>query len=147
MNREELKELEERIRQLSDDELVDMVQVHAGDYHEESLEIARQELKSRRISWKDSPDDQTEEPFIEDADPTGLSELAANPTFKCRHCGGKVRRGSLVVGDADCLEHPMEALVQFHDAFEQRYCFVLACTGCGRTELAVDFITPVKCVG
>jgi hypothetical protein len=121
-----------------------MVKVHAADYHEESLRIARQELKSRRISLEDPSDHAIEEPFIKDADPTGLSELAANPTFKCRHCGGKVRRGSLVVGDSDCSENQMEALVQFHDIFEQRYCFVLACTGCGRTELAVDFETPVK---
>ncbi len=144
MNREEQKKLEERIRQLSDDELLDMVKVHAADYHEESLEIACQELKSRRISLKDSPDNQTEEPFIKDADPTGLSELAANTTFKCRYCGGKARRGSLVVGDSDGSENQMEALVQFHDIFEQRYCFVLVCTGCGRAELAVDFMTPVK---
>jgi hypothetical protein len=143
MNREALKELEERIRELGDAELIEMVR-NAGDYQEEALEIARRELKSRRISWEE---EQATEPFMQDADPTGLSELAANTHFKCRHCGGLVRRGALVAGDADGAENPAEALVQFHDLAEQRYCFVLVCTRCGRAELIVDFMTPVKCSG
>jgi hypothetical protein len=144
MKREELWELQERIKQLSNEELLDMLKIHAADYQEDSLEIARQELESRGLSLADSPDNPSGEAFIQDADPTGLSELAANTTFKCQYCGGKVRRGSLIVGDSNGCENQMEAIVQFHDIFEQRYCFVLACTGCGRVRLAVDFETIVE---
>jgi hypothetical protein len=53
----ELTELRERISQLADDELTDMVTINASEYRQEALDFARKEIAARGLTLEDDDDD------------------------------------------------------------------------------------------
>jgi hypothetical protein len=125
------KELKERIIGLSDDELLNIVEVEFDHYRKEALDFARAELMARVIDF--------EEPFIEQktASPELTTLAVASPAKipNCARCGARTRPGVLL-GEK-------EITMMFSDKDEQRFVEVHACTKCGQVQLVVDLETEV----
>src|SRR5438132_1030607 len=88
---EELSELKDRISQMSDRELLRIVEVEYNDYRKEALEFAKAELQKRSVPFEEPAlvDEDEEEP--EDRHSTGpVHDIAP-----CRECGGVMRSGLL----------------------------------------------------
>src|SRR5258708_1280488 len=58
---EQKRELKERMSRMSDDELLNMVEVDFADYRQDALDVARAELLSRGISLDEAEDEGTAE--------------------------------------------------------------------------------------
>ena len=132
-----LEELRNKITTLTDEELIEMVTVSAGDYRQEALDFAKTELGSRGVDFSKTRDE-------EQADNTGAesnfdmfptaSRMGADET-SCGICGGALRAGTLVADK--------ELTVVFADNREERFLKVTACTRCGQISLLADFDTTV----
>jgi hypothetical protein len=130
---DDMRELRERIADLTDQELVEMVTVGAGDYRQEALDYARAELRSRGVDFSETQ--HKEEEAEADFDPFPLTRQAGLPESKCGICGGELRAGTLVADK--------ELTIVFGDNREERFIKVTACAQCGQLSLVVDYDTSV----
>jgi len=131
---DDVLELKERISKLSDDQLIDMITVSAGDYRQEALDYAKAELKYRRVEWSQP---KPEEPQVEadhEADSNGT--VVTPPGVNCLVCGGRLRQGTLVA--------EKELTIIFGDNREERFVRVMACVQCGQMSLTADYDTDVE---
>jgi len=124
---EELSELKDRISQMSDRELLQIVEVEYADYRHEALEFAEAELAKRSIPF--------EKPELA-ADEDDDSMPPAESDSPCGKCGGVMRRGLLFADK--------ELTLLFSDDNEERFVQALACTACGDVRLTVDLETDVE---
>ena len=125
---EQLSELKDRISQMSNQELLRIVEVEYDDYRIEALQFAEEELGKRGIPFE-RPAPVSDE--AEDADSSVVAE--SNP---CGNCGGAMRSGLLF---AD-----RELSILFADNNEERFVQAFACTSCGDVRLVVDLETEVE---
>src|SRR5262249_25153157 len=117
---DDVLELKERISKLSDDQLIDMVTVSAGDYRQEALDYAKAELKYGGVTW---PQPKPEEgPAEADPEAEPAETVVAPPGANCFVCGGRLRPGTLVA--------EKELTVIFSDNREERFVRVMACIQC-----------------
>lgn len=126
---EELSELKDRISQMSDRELLRIVEVEYNDYRAEALEFAREELQKRSVPFEQF------EPDADAAEDTDSPDPIRN-IAPCRDCGGVMRSGSLFADK--------ELTMLFNDDNEERFVQVFACTACGAVRLAIDLETDVE---
>lgn len=126
---EELGELKDRISQMSDRELLRIVEVEYNDYRKEALEFAEEELQKRSVPFeKFEPD----EDAVEETDsPDPIRNIAP-----CRDCGGVMRSGLLFADK--------ELTMLFNDDNEERFVQAFACMACGAVRLAIDLETEVE---
>lgn len=124
---EKLTELKNRISEMSDRELLQIVEVDYDDYRKEALEFAQTELTKRMISFERH----AQEP---DEDDEVLTAPAA-ADIPCGNCGGQLRSGLLF--------SERELTILFADNDEERFVQVLACSRCGEIQLRVDLDTDV----
>ena len=125
---DEVNQLKERISQMSDYELRQMVEVDYGDYRPEALEFAKSELAQRRVSF--------EIPEIKDAGDENDEQEPEWADIPCGNCGEAMRAG-LLFSDK-------ELTIVFTDNNEERFVQAFACTSCGVVRLAVDLDTEVE---
>ena len=120
---DELDQLKERISQMSDFELRQIVEVEYDDYRPEALEFAETELRKRRVAF--------DKPEAEDED-------SAEPgvDVPCENCGGAMRSGLLF--------SEKELTILFPDDNEERFVQALACVECGQIRLVADLETDVE---
>jgi hypothetical protein len=126
---EELSELKDRISQMSDRELLQIVEVEYNDYRREALEFAQAELQKRSLPFEKAEPDADE---AEDAD----SIVPPKNSVPCRDCGGVMRSGLLFADK--------ELTMLFSDDNEERFVQAFACIKCGAVRLAVDLETDVE---
>ena len=124
---DELNELKDRISQMSDRELLQIVEVEYADYRKEAIEFAQAELAKRSIPF--------EAPVI-DADDDDDSIAPAGSITPCGNCGGLMRSGLLFA--------EKELTILFSDSNEERFVQAFACTACGDVRLIVDLETEVE---
>jgi hypothetical protein len=127
---EKIKELKERISSLSDEELLNIVEVERDDYRKEAIDFARDELTTRGIGFQGA--DNEEE--VDDEQTTD-SEMDTSWATTCERCGGKTRPGMLL--------EDKEITILFTDKDEHRFLELYACSQCGNVQFAVDFDTDV----
>jgi len=120
-----LSNLQTKISILSDQELLDIVEIDFNDYREEAIEFAKDELRSRGIVF--------DETGTKKRKPTLGQEKRSEP---CEKCGGKARRGTLFEN--------REIIFLFDDIEEQRFLNVIACRSCGHVKVNVDLATDVE---
>jgi len=128
---EELNELRERLSQMSDRELLRIVEEEYADYRREAIEFAEQELTKRNVPF--------ESPELDEDDDDGdvdAASRAIESNISCNNCGGKMRAGLLFADK--------ELTILFQDNNEERFLQVLACTSCGEVRLIVDLVTDVE---
>lgn len=126
---DELNELKDRISQMSDRELLQIVEVEYADYRKEAIEFAEVELAKRSIPF--------EKPELRaDEDEDGDSMAPAGRDGPCGNCGGTMRSGLLFA--------EKELTILFSDSNEERFVQAFACTGCGDVRLTVDLETDVE---
>ena len=126
---EQLSELKDRLSQMSNEELLQIVEVEYDDYTEDALRFAETELGKRSVSFE-RPAPGSDE--AEDNDSI-VSERDIDP---CVTCGGVMRAGLLF---AD-----RELSILFADNNEERFVQAFACTSCGDVRLMVDLETEVE---
>ena len=135
---DESQELKDRLVKLSDEQLIEIVLAQPGEYRQEALDIAKAELKWRRVEIP-KPEEPEEISNPVSGDPllgrigSAREEL---PESVCLICGGRLRAGSLVA--------EKELTIVFSDNHEERFIRVNACTQCGQLSLVVDFETDVQ---
>ena len=127
---EEALELQKKITQLSDEQLLEMVTVESGNYRQEALDYAKGELTSRGIDFEPTSDSRTE-----------THEGGAEPSLDahglvCLSCGGPMRSGTLVA--------EKELTIVFADSHEERFVRVNACSACGQLSLVADYKIDVQ---
>ncbi len=132
---DELRELRERIAEMSDAELQRMVGKDRREYRAEAVEFAREELNTRQAA-ADSQDDESADDEVDDEDNTNDRGVPAIDRQPCDICGGAMRRGALF---AD-----REMTVYFDDTDEERFVEALVCSACGNLRLVVDLDTDVQ---
>jgi hypothetical protein len=128
---EQTGEIKDRMSRLSDEELLDIVEVEFNDYRKEALEFARQELTRRGIRFEE-PETGREE----NTDQAACASVNTSWAETCARCGGKTRQGVL-------LENK-EITLFLTDRDEHRFLEVYACRKCGYVQLAADFDTDVE---
>jgi hypothetical protein len=130
---DELRELRERIAEMSDAELQRMVGKDRKEYRTEAVEFAREELNRRRADSQveDSADDGADDEAAVDG-----RQASAIDRQPCDICGGAMRRGALF---AD-----REMTIYFDDTEEERFVEALVCSACGNLRLVVDLDTDVQ---
>jgi len=126
---DELNELKEKISQMPDRELLQIVEVDYADYRKEALEFAETELGKRMIPFE-KPELVADE--AEDDD----SIAPARRDVTCGNCGGVTRPGLLF--------SEKELTILFADNNEERFVQAFACTVCGDVRLTVDLETEVE---
>ena len=127
---DELNELKDRISQMSDRELLQIVEVDHADYRKEALEFAESELGKRMIPFKKL------ELAADETDDDDDSIMPASRDVACRNCGGVMRAGLLF--------SEKELTILFADNNEERFVQAYACVGCGDVRLSVDLETEVE---
>jgi hypothetical protein len=137
---EDFQQLKERLVKYSDEQLIEIVLAPPGDYRQDAIDIAKAELKWRKVEIPE-PDEPEEEAAAETTyDPTFLERLRpvreAVPAKGCVFCGGPVTPGTLVA--------ERELTVVFSDNHEERFVKVNVCTRCRQVSLVVDFETDVQ---
>ena|SRR6516162_7505939 len=136
---DDYQELKDRLVKLSDEQLIDIVTAAPGEYRQDALEIAKTELKWRKVEIPEA-DEASEEAPAGPYDPSALGAIQsarqAASRNECVFCGGPLRAGTLVA--------EKELTVIFADNQEERFVKVNACTQCGQVSLVVDFETDVK---
>lgn len=128
----QLKELKEKISGLSDDELLNIVEVEFDDYRKEAIDFARAELMARGIDFEEPSSGPVAESFSQNADE---AVAPVRRVLICATCGGQTRLGVLLAES--------EIIIIFSDTDEQRFVEVHACVRCGRIQLMVDLETEV----
>jgi hypothetical protein len=130
----ETDELKETIHNLSDEQLIEMVTVAAGDYRQEALDFAKAELNSRGVDWSNI---KPEEAQPEESSESVAEEPAAGlPGSACVVCGAQLRLGRIVA--------EKESTIIFDDNQEERFITARACIRCGNVALIVDYETDVE---
>src|SRR5258708_3081722 len=109
---EELSELKDRISQMSDRELLRIVEVEYNDYRKEALQFAEEELRKRSVPFEKPEPDEDEAEDAESADPVETN-------VPCRECGGVMRSGLLFADK--------ELTMLFNDDNEERFVQAFAC--------------------
>jgi hypothetical protein len=132
---DELRELRERIAEMSDAELLRLVGKDRREYRAEAIEFAREELNARQAA-ADSQDDEASDDEADDEEDADENDVAAIDRQPCDICGGAMRRGALF---AD-----REMTVYFDDTDEERFVEALVCSACGNLRLVVDLDTDVQ---
>ena len=127
----ELNELKDRISQMSDRELLQIVEVEYADYRDEAIEFAEAELGKRSIPFE-KPESSDEPEEADDADSTAPAES----NVPCAKCGGVTRSGLLFADK--------ELTILFSDSNEERFVQAFVCTGCGDVRLVADLETEVE---
>ena len=126
----EAGELYERIRALSDDELLRMVHDEADQYRPEALAAAKEEIETRGLEDGDSPDE-------EDRLESEVDEpLGSHRGLLCPTCGSRLRP-AMLFGES-------QMVAVFEDNREQRFIQAVVCPRCGTADLFVDFKTEVE---
>ena len=126
---DELNELKDRISQMSDRELLRIVEVEYADYRKEAIEFAEVELGKRSIPFEKPELDADE---AEDVD----SIAPAASKAPCGNCGGVMRSGLLFA--------EKELTLLFSDSNEEHFVHAFACAACGDVRLIVDLETEVE---
>jgi hypothetical protein len=134
----EFQELKDRLVKLSDEQLIEIVLAPPGEYRQDALEIAKAELKWRRV---EIPEPEEPEATTDPVSDEPLLRRLGRPREGlsgnvCLICGGPLRPGTLVA--------EKELTVVFSDNHEERFVRVTACTQCGQLSLVVDFETDVR---
>jgi len=124
------EELKERIANLTDEQLLEMISAEPGEYREEAITYAKNELKWRGVDYSAPPAKPASEQEAEDPD-----KVVAGVS-RCLLCDGTLRPGVLM-GEK-------ELTVIFADNKEERFVKVSACTECGHIALFVDKTTDVQ---
>lgn len=125
---DELEELKDRISQMSDRELLRIVEVEYADYRKEAIEFAEVELGKRSIPF--------EKPVLDaDQDDDEISPATTNAP-PCGNCGAAMRAGLLFADK--------ELTILFSDNNEERFVHAFCCTACGDVRLTVDLETEVE---
>src|SRR4051794_33125414 len=136
---DDLQQLKERLVKLSDDELIAMVLSPSGEYRQDAIDIAKNELKWRNVEIP-TADDEPETGVDPASNDPVAGELPrgrpAIPENVCLVCGSAMRQGTLVA--------ERELTVVFADNHEERFVRVNACTRCGQLSMVVDFETDVQ---
>src|SRR5215216_158111 len=99
---EELKELKDRISQMSDDELLQIVEVEYDDYRREALDFAKAELEKRNIPYEEPGSAEAEsEDSVSPVSSAAVSRAAVSgatvsgaagiTSAACDACGGVMR--------------------------------------------------------
>jgi len=132
---DDLRELRERIAEMSEAELQRLVGKDRKEYRAEAIEFAREELKARQAA-ADSQDEVSAGDDADDEEETGDGQASAIDRQPCDICGGAMRRGALF---AD-----REMTIYFDDTEEERFVEALVCSACGNLRLVVDLDTDVQ---
>jgi hypothetical protein len=122
---DDLKELNERMTHLTDEQLLEMIAT-PDEYRKEALTYAESELKKRGIDFSQAAELEVKAEDTEDPLDVGI----------CSVCAGLLRSGTLVA--------EKELTIVFKDNREERFVKVYACVNCGRLSLLVDFETSVE---
>jgi hypothetical protein len=131
MLNDELNELKDRISQMSDRELLQIVEIDYADYRSEALEFAKAELRKRMVPFE------AREPYADDAEDDAYDNtVRARTGVPCGNCGGLMRSGLLF--------SEKELTILFADNDEERFVQAFACTACGDVRLTVDLKTEVE---
>jgi rubrerythrin len=125
---EQMSALKERISRLSDEELLQIVEIEFRDYRQEALAFAKHELTRRGIEFEE-PNNKKARP------PEKASQGVTTWAATCARCGGKARL-AVLFGNT-------EAVIFFADRDEQRFLEVYVCSQCGQVQVAVDFETEL----
>lgn len=128
---DEIRELQERVRGMSNEELLKIVTVERGDYRREAIDFATRELQSRGVPFE--PGDDVED---DDDDEVTAATISRKSLLPCDLCGGAMRVGQMF---AD-----RELTIFFPDDDEERFVQAVACNDCGHLRLLVDFETDVE---
>src|ERR1041384_3450247 len=91
---DELRELRERIAEMSDAELQRMVGKDRREHRAEAVEFAREELNTRQAA-ADSQDNESADDEVDDEDNTNDRGVPVIDRQPCDICGGAMRRGAL----------------------------------------------------
>jgi hypothetical protein len=129
----DLRELKQRISQLTDEQLIEMVTTDAGEYRREALDYAKSELRSRGVDW-DQPEAEQED-LAMDPETRPPAPPISSPKSSCPVCGGQLRPGTLVA--------EKELTIVFDD-HEERFIRAMACVKCGQLFSVVDYDTDVE---
>ena len=134
------QQLKDRLTKYSDEQLIEIVLAPPGDYRQDAIDIAKTELKWRKVEIPE-PDEPEEEPAAEETyGPTPVERFRtvreATGDRGCVFCGGPVAPGTLVA--------EKELTVVFSDNQEERFVRAKVCTRCGQVSLVVDFETDVQ---
>lgn len=131
---DELNELKDRISQMSDRELLQIVEVEYADYRKEAIEFAEVELGKRNVPFE-RPELSELDELDEDEDDEDSIASATN-VVPCGNCGGAMRAGLLFADK--------ELTILFSNNNEERFVQAFACTNCGDVRLTVDLHTEVE---
>jgi len=131
---DELKELQRHIKSLSDEELLTIVEVEAGDYREEAVGFAKAALQERGIAFRGGPVAEEVDEVEEMEGEYSPIEAPRTPPI-CTVCGGETRFGILFAGRELTFLDPEEN----HELAVEAY----ACRHCGRVQLLLDWETNV----
>ena len=123
---EQLFELKERISRLSDEELLNIIEVDSEDYRKEALGFAKSELARRGITYKEV---RKGDELLSGKAPEG------DAAETCARCGGQTRPGRLFDRG--------EIIIRFTDRDERRFIEVYACSQCGQVQVVADFETEI----
>lgn len=125
---EELNELKDRMSQMSDRELLQIIEVEYADYRNEAIQFAEAELAKRSVPFEKPELD------ADDADDDSMATIDSNEL--CGNCGGATRSGLLFA--------EKELTILFSDSNEERFIQAFACSSCGDVRLVVDLETDVE---
>ena len=136
---EDYQDLKDRLVKLSDEQLIDMVIAPPGEYRQDALEIAKAELKWRKVEIPeaDEAEDQAQ-PGSSDPAPLAANRAVFEALSRtgCPFCGGGPLRPGTFVAEK-------ELTIVFSDNQEERFVKAMACTQCSQLSLGVDFKTDV----
>jgi hypothetical protein len=139
---DDYEQLKDRLIKLSDEQLIEIVLAAPGEYRQDALDIAKTELKWRKVEIPEREEEADEAEEVADLDSKGAPAdqfpvvRSRVPGAGCPNCGGALRPGTLV-GEK-------ELTVIFSDNQEERFVKVNACSKCGQVSLVVDFETDVQ---
>jgi len=130
-----LRDLKERITQMSDGELLRIVGPDRDDYRHEAIAFAQDELRLRHIPF-DEYDAGDEAESVDGADDRADVASPARVMPPCAACGRPTRQG-LLLSDK-------ELTVYFQDTEEERFVEAFVCGACGEVRLIADLHTDVE---
>jgi|GEM_PF-1059267 len=130
-----LRELKDRITQMSDGELLRIIGPDRDDYRREAIEFAQDELRIRHIPFDEHNDDETVS-ADDEANEGADRPIAARVMPPCAACGRPTRRASLYADK--------ELTIYFPDTEEERFVEALVCSACGEVRLVADLSTDVE---
>jgi hypothetical protein len=131
---DDFQQLKERLIKYSDEQLIEIVMAPAGDYRQDAIDIAKTELKWRKVEIPEPDEPETAVPAS--VEPFRKRVREGTPGNGCVFCGGPLMAGTLVA--------EKELTVVFSDNHEERFVKVNVCTWCRQLSLIVDFDTDVQ---